>query len=570
MSLLGILVSTTMVAAGCAPRPGVRSGSDDATQPQRALLAITADVRASRVLLRGHAHPPRLLAQHDLLRASPAAGGPAERVTYERRPTASLTQTRESGTGRPTTAGLARPRRPGCARWQPGVLQPAAVRAGRCSPPCRSTTAAPVRHRSDRRHARRVRHHQPTSTRSTPSRCGSASTARPRSGPTARRARQRGPRQPPTADPRRGLPSPSSASDRGADDPPPPRPRDEEGFALLAVIGGMLSLSLVVLATLTYVVNSLPVTRRAQDAGAALQAAQAGIDDYLGRLATCDSYWMAPCDGNVNAALAGGPPSRRRPPHPGPVPLPGAAAPRTTRPGCCGCGPPGGSCGPASRDAKRTLVVDLRSAACSTTSTTPTRSRQDPTGVHASQPARDTPSTGQQRRLHPDAYAGVTAAEAAKCNRYWYATATSPARRRPPPRLHPQQATAERPRPSAPVLLLRHPVRHHRRHRRSALHARTRSCWTGRCSWHGQHPLAAGTRPRADPQRLTTRHRRHRPAVRRLRPAYDSEDVTLPPDELPIKNRTDPRWARPARLPLRRSHPHRADRATARWTSPAR
>lgn len=82
-------------------------------------------------------------------------------------------------------------------------------------------------------------------------------------------------------------------------------PRDQSGFALLVVMGGMISLSLVVLASMTYVVTTQSVARQGQDSAGALQAAQAGLDDYLGRLAGCDSYWADGCGDTGNTALTG-------------------------------------------------------------------------------------------------------------------------------------------------------------------------------------------------------------------------------------------------------------------------
>jgi len=88
--------------------------------------------------------------------------------------------------------------------------------------------------------------------------------------------------------------------------------RDDGGFAFATVLGAMFALSIVVVASLTYATGQLTQGRRSQDFQAAVAAAQAGVDDFLSRLNTCDSYWtwtsaaQTPCTGSaVNEALRG-------------------------------------------------------------------------------------------------------------------------------------------------------------------------------------------------------------------------------------------------------------------------
>lgn len=73
--------------------------------------------------------------------------------------------------------------------------------------------------------------------------------------------------------------------------------RRDEGFALISVIGTMGILMLLVLAATTYAYRNVPNSRRAQDYAAAMAAAQAGVDDFLARLNTCDTFWASPCSG---------------------------------------------------------------------------------------------------------------------------------------------------------------------------------------------------------------------------------------------------------------------------------
>ncbi|GAB3675091.1 hypothetical protein [Angustibacter aerolatus] len=74
--------------------------------------------------------------------------------------------------------------------------------------------------------------------------------------------------------------------------------RDDEGIALLSVMGSMLMLTLFLLATLSFTLQNLKPSRNGQDGVTALAAAQAGIDDYVSRLNTTPGYWRL---GNVDA-----------------------------------------------------------------------------------------------------------------------------------------------------------------------------------------------------------------------------------------------------------------------------
>lgn len=203
------------------------------------------------------------------------------------------------------------------------------------------------------------------------------------------------------------------------------RPRGDEGFALLVVMGAMITLCLVVLATLGYIANSLPQTRRNQEGVAALQAAQAGIDDYLARLTTCDSYWADRCGAaaNSNVAVAGW----------ADVPFSSAATPaqyhydvlktpnditgllriRST-----------GRVKSSVDSSKRTLTVDLNKESLLRFVYYTDHESSDPSSIVERYPTRVVAGTG----ANATRYNGVTSAEAEKCNRYWYPFGGQPAR----------------------------------------------------------------------------------------------------------------------------------------------
>ena len=80
----------------------------------------------------------------------------------------------------------------------------------------------------------------------------------------------------------------------------------ERGAALLMVLGTLMVISLVLLATLAYAVQTATPTRRDQDAKTALAAAQAGIDEYVSRLTANDNYWQLGDTDTTNLAFGAG------------------------------------------------------------------------------------------------------------------------------------------------------------------------------------------------------------------------------------------------------------------------
>ena len=80
--------------------------------------------------------------------------------------------------------------------------------------------------------------------------------------------------------------------------------REEDGVALIAVLIGLIVLVLLAVTVLDYAVNSTTVSRHDQNWNAALNAAEAGIDDYLFHLNENSNYsnysaTNLPSDGNV-------------------------------------------------------------------------------------------------------------------------------------------------------------------------------------------------------------------------------------------------------------------------------
>ena len=71
----------------------------------------------------------------------------------------------------------------------------------------------------------------------------------------------------------------------------PSRARAEDGIALPTVIISMAVLTLFALASLAFVVNATPSSRRTGDAKAAVAAAQAGVDEYSSRLNARPTYY---------------------------------------------------------------------------------------------------------------------------------------------------------------------------------------------------------------------------------------------------------------------------------------
>ena len=78
---------------------------------------------------------------------------------------------------------------------------------------------------------------------------------------------------------------------------------DEAGIAMVIAITIVMLMTLIPLAIYTQAIQQLPLARHDQDHEAALAAAEAGVDDYLNRLAQNQNYWNynagnPPPDGN--------------------------------------------------------------------------------------------------------------------------------------------------------------------------------------------------------------------------------------------------------------------------------
>jgi hypothetical protein len=69
------------------------------------------------------------------------------------------------------------------------------------------------------------------------------------------------------------------------------RTGNDDGFALLTVLGSMVVITMFLLSTLAYALNNAQPSRNDQDGKAALAAAQAGIDEYISRLTADDTYF---------------------------------------------------------------------------------------------------------------------------------------------------------------------------------------------------------------------------------------------------------------------------------------
>lgn len=69
------------------------------------------------------------------------------------------------------------------------------------------------------------------------------------------------------------------------------RALDDEGVALVALVGSLIIVTLFLLAVLALVLVNAPKSRADQDAKTAMAAAEAGVEDYLARLNANDSYW---------------------------------------------------------------------------------------------------------------------------------------------------------------------------------------------------------------------------------------------------------------------------------------
>jgi Tfp pilus assembly protein PilX len=67
--------------------------------------------------------------------------------------------------------------------------------------------------------------------------------------------------------------------------------RDQSGIAMTIVITVVMLMSLISLAVVQGAIGQLPLARHDQDHESALAAAEAGVDDYLNRLAQNSNYW---------------------------------------------------------------------------------------------------------------------------------------------------------------------------------------------------------------------------------------------------------------------------------------
>ncbi len=85
---------------------------------------------------------------------------------------------------------------------------------------------------------------------------------------------------------------------------------DDEGIALITVMGAMAVLTSFALGALAFALQTGPVSRKAQDSVTALAAAQAGIDDYISRLNVNPTYYSVNATGvdTTNPAFSGGSP----------------------------------------------------------------------------------------------------------------------------------------------------------------------------------------------------------------------------------------------------------------------
>ena len=69
-----------------------------------------------------------------------------------------------------------------------------------------------------------------------------------------------------------------------------PRRDDDDGFALVLVLGSMLVLAMVAMTALAYTLSSQKFARYDQDYNASTAAAQSGVEDFISRLNRDDSY----------------------------------------------------------------------------------------------------------------------------------------------------------------------------------------------------------------------------------------------------------------------------------------
>jgi len=112
---------------------------------------------------------------------------------------------------------------------------------------------------------------------------------------------------------------------------------DEDGVALVVVVGSMLVLAMFMMVGLTYAISSTRFSRLDQDYTAAMTAAQSGIEDYISRLNRDDNYGRSPdCTATsamINPTDCGGAPySWGRSPRATRTPRPRSSTTTSTRP----------------------------------------------------------------------------------------------------------------------------------------------------------------------------------------------------------------------------------------------
>ena len=77
------------------------------------------------------------------------------------------------------------------------------------------------------------------------------------------------------------------------------RARDEEGVALVVVVGSMMVLAMFLMVGLAYAISSTRFSRLDQDYTGAMTAAQSGVEDYISRLNRDDNYGRSPDCSNL-------------------------------------------------------------------------------------------------------------------------------------------------------------------------------------------------------------------------------------------------------------------------------
>lgn len=82
------------------------------------------------------------------------------------------------------------------------------------------------------------------------------------------------------------------------------RPRGDDGFAMITVIGTMMVLTLLVAIATFSATGSIPAARADQDSQSALAAAEAGVDDYVARLNLNGAYYTLQNTDPSNPALS--------------------------------------------------------------------------------------------------------------------------------------------------------------------------------------------------------------------------------------------------------------------------